>query len=399
MADPSLIWDRRTELAGKPGLHAILIGVSEYEQLPGSDDPPGDGLYALQKLQSAALGAYALAEKLKELDGLDRLYRPLKTLRLLLAPSPLELQAEPGIAAAAVCPPTRAGIQAALELWRTDVAGSAQDMALFYYGGHGLREGEDNIFLASDFLTPGTGELDAAFKLSSIRGGMTVSDDLPDMGLDQFYFIDACREQSDILEQLPMKEPPAVFDPSLNHIADKRRAPVYFASPNGGIALSDAGTLSGFTKALVIALDHAAPEKRWIEEKDRMDWPINATSLKNGIQFLDPDYKGEGKVELTGLVSNPIIGFAVDPPELILKLSFAPKAIRGQVASVALRCKQDPPIPVPGGPEDEPRLVRIKAGMYSFELVPKDAAFANPYPTPEVYVSIDLPAPYFVVVS
>lgn len=399
MADPSLILDRRAELAGKPGLHAVLIGVSEYERLPGADDPPGEGLYALQKLESAALCAHALAEKLKELDGLDRLYRPLKTLRLLLAPSALELQAEPGLAAAAICAPTRANIQQALEQWRADVAESADAMGLFYYGGHGLREGEDNIFLASDFLAPGAKELDAAFKLSSIRGGMTVSDDLPDMGLDQFYFIDACREQSDILEQLPMKEPPAVFDPSLNNIADKRRAPVYFASPNGGIALSDAGVLSGFTKALIVAMDHAAPEKRWVEEKERMDWPINATSLKNGIQYLDADYKGEGKVELTGLISNPILCFAVDPPELTLKLRFAPPAIRGQVAAVALRRKQDPPIPVPGQPDDDPRSVKVKAGMYSFELVPKDAAFANPYPTPDVYISIDLPTPYFVVVS
>ena len=398
MADPSLIRDRRAELAGKPGLHAILIGVSEYERLPGKGDPPGKGLRALKKLQSAALGAFALAGKLEELDGLDRLYRPLKTLRLLLAPSPLELQAEPGLAAAAVCPPTRANIQAALEAWRADVAESAGAMALFYYGGHGLREGEDNIFLASDFLTPGTAELDAAFKLSSIRGGMTVSDDLPDMGLDQFYFIDACREQSDILEQLPMKEPPAVFDPSLNDITDKRRAPVYFASPNGGIALSDAGTLSGFTKALVIALDHAAPEKRWNEERERMDWPINATSLKNGIQFLDPDYKGEGKVELTGLVSNPIIGFAVDPPELTLKVRFAPPDIRGAVKALNLVRKAQS-TPVPGEPADDPRLVRLTAGMYSFELVPADGRFADPYSTPEVYVSIDLPTPHFLVVT
>lgn len=399
MTDESLILDRRAELGAEPGLHAILIGISEYRNLAGSDDPGGDGLKALKKLQSAAIGAHALAQKLIELDGLDRLYRPLKTLRLLLAPSQLEIQDWPAIVPDTVLEPTRANIQAALEAWRADVGPGSKEMALFYYGGHGLREMEDNIFLASDFQPEGGNPLDAAFKLGSIRGGMTVSDQFPDMGLDQFYFIDACREQSDILLQLPVRDPPPVFAPSLNNITDKRRAPLYFATPNGGIALSEGGMLSGFTRALVIALDHAAPEKRWIEEKDRLDWPINASALKNGIELLDLDFKGDGKVELTGLISNPILCFSKDPPQLTLRIRYAPGNFRGKVESLSLRKKEEAPVAVPGDPDDDPRLVTLGAGMYSFELVPRGGAFANPFTVAEAYISIETPSPHFLVIS
>jgi hypothetical protein len=398
MADDSLVVDNRAALGAAPGLHAILIGVSDYANLAGPDDPAGEGLQALKKLESAAICASSLADKIKALDAQGRLFRPLKTLRLLIAPSATELE-DAGVAAAGGAVPTRANIQQALEAWREDVGAGQKEMSLFYYGGHGLREMEDNLLLASDFLAPGADPLAAAFKLSSIRNGMTSSEAYPNMGLDQFYFIDACREQSDILETLPIREPPPVFAPSLNNMTDKRRAPLYFATPNGGIALSDAGVLSGFTRALVIALDHAAPAKRWNEEKERMDWPINATSLKNGIQYLDSAYKGEGKVELTGLISNPVLCYSLDPPELTLKLRFAPSPIRGKVESVSLIRKQDQPIPVPGKPEDDPRLVKISPGMYSFELIPKEGAFANPYAIEEVYISIDLPTPHFLVVQ
>jgi hypothetical protein len=394
MADPSLIIDNRARLGATPGLHAILIGISDYVHLAGPDDPGGDGLHALKKLQSPALCARALAEKIKALDADDRLVRPLKTLRMLLAPSELEREVDPSIDAAGGCLPTRANIQQALEQWRDDVGAAEEEMALFHYAGHGLREMEDNILLASDFLAPGGNELDAAFKLSSIRNGMTVSDAHPKMGLDQFYFIDACREQAPVLEQLSMREPPAVFAPTLNQRTDRRRAPLYFATTNGGVSLSDAGEVSGFTKALIVAVDHAAPTSRWNEERQREEWPINATSLKNGIQFLDPDFKGEGKVELTGLISNPVLCFSLAPPRLTLRISF-PQDKRASVARAVLKPFDGKAIRVPGRAADDPRTVPVTAGFYTVQVKPRDNAF-KPLVTAPIYVSIDLAMPHAV---
>ena len=70
-ADPSLVVDRRTSVAG-PGLHAILIGVSDYTFLPPADEPPGEGLAALKKLGSSALSAFRFREKLEALRKLKR---------------------------------------------------------------------------------------------------------------------------------------------------------------------------------------------------------------------------------------------------------------------------------------------------------------------------------------
>ena len=55
--DPSLILDRRAEMTG-PGLHAIFIGISDYQFLAEADGPPGEGLAALQKREGCARTAY-----------------------------------------------------------------------------------------------------------------------------------------------------------------------------------------------------------------------------------------------------------------------------------------------------------------------------------------------------
>jgi hypothetical protein len=77
VSDPSLIVDRSTELGATPGLHAIIIGVSEYQFLPGVEETPGVDFAALQKLQSSALSAWLMAQKIIALDKEKRLKRHL----------------------------------------------------------------------------------------------------------------------------------------------------------------------------------------------------------------------------------------------------------------------------------------------------------------------------------
>src|SRR5687768_1323427 len=118
--DPSLVLDRRKALTGKPGLHAILIGVSDYPHLPAADEPGGDGLAALKKLESPALSALRLHDKLIDLDADQRLPRPVKTIRMLNSPSPTEIAKEPALEGKGI-PATRLNIKQALKAWRQDV--------------------------------------------------------------------------------------------------------------------------------------------------------------------------------------------------------------------------------------------------------------------------------------
>ena len=99
-ATKCLILDRRQELGDRPGLHALLIGVSDYPNLPpASDTPkPDAGLpdLGLRPLSGTARSADALAQWI--VANPDRFDRPLATCRLLISPSAAELASDPGLA-------------------------------------------------------------------------------------------------------------------------------------------------------------------------------------------------------------------------------------------------------------------------------------------------------------
>jgi hypothetical protein len=80
-----------------PGLHAFIVGISNYRFLPAETEPvrPGGSTLGLRKLSSAALSAYAFYNWLK--DHSDNLSVPLRSCRLLVAPSPSEAGLKPEI--------------------------------------------------------------------------------------------------------------------------------------------------------------------------------------------------------------------------------------------------------------------------------------------------------------
>lgn len=374
MPDP-LIFDRRAELAGKCGLHALLIGVSDYEHLGSSDDPPGKGLKALQKLSFPARSAFRLANKLRELDAQNRLWRPLKTIRLLIAPSTLEKEKDPEIAATGGEPPTWQAIFDALYSWRDDVGAGQDEMSLFYFGGHGIRRSlEESILLASDFLKKPGPALTKSFRLSNVRNGMAPSDEFPDIGRYQFYFIDACRDKPEGLDQLDDTETPKIFDAALNHL-DDRKAPTFFSTPAGGLAAGLAGEETFFLKALEWSLDNGSFNKESVGGRIAPIWPVTAQSLKAGLEFADPNLAG--RVELTGLISDPILCFRHDAPSLQLRVSIAPQELRCSIKRARLiGIDGGKPIKIPGHDKDDPCKVDLKAGFYRIVVEPnKDRRF------------------------
>ena len=394
MADPSLIYDKRAEMdaADECGFHALLIGVSDYANLTGPDDPPGVGLRSLQKLDFPARSAFRLAAKLKQLDAQNRLWRPLKTIRLLTAPSALELANDPALAAAGGATASWKAIHDALYAWRADVARSEDELSLFYFGGHGIRRSlEESILLASDFLEQPGPQLAKSFRLSNVRNGMVPSDEFPDIGRYQFYFVDACRDKPDGLDQLDDTQTPKIFDAALNHF-DNRKAPTFFATPPGGFAAGRAGEETYFTAALEWALENASFNREIVNGRDAPVWPMTAQSLKAGLEFADP--KLTGRVELTGLISDPILCFRHDPPSLELKVSIAPSALRSKIKHAKLiELETGTETDLPGHAVDDPCRIDMAAGFYRIEVEPANGAFA-PVRTGVVPLNIRLKMPW-----
>lgn len=373
MADPSLILDRRAALAGKPGLHAVLIGVSEYPNLPSADDPPGDGLAALRRLRSSAISAYGLFQKLQALDADRRLVRPLATVRLLHSPAPEELAKEPALAAVGGVPATRSAIAKALDAWRTDVATARDNQAFFYFCGHGIRRSlEESILLAADFLEDGSPKLFNSFRLSNVRNGMVPGASFPEIGREQFYFVDACREKPDALDTLDTTETPKIFDAELGGL-DDRRAPIFFATMTGGVAAGLAAQPTFFANALIWAMDNGSFGSRTMDGVGVV-WPVTAPSLKVGIEASDALF--DSRVELTGLVADPVLCFRRDPPRLPLKVALAPEPLPAPVKTLSLT-EMNTRARLDISPSDHagPLSVDVSAGMYQMTVKPRSKLF------------------------
>ena len=89
--------------------------------------------------------------------------------------------------------------------WRDRVGKSKNNLALFYFSGHGIqRDKEDAVLMLQDFAEPGARSiLKRAVAFNDIFKGMAPSTDFPNIGMTQLYFIDACRNLPEQIKNFP----------------------------------------------------------------------------------------------------------------------------------------------------------------------------------------------------
>ena len=170
-----------------PGLHALVIGVGAYAHLEGGsgteiEDPLRYG--NLGQLTSPPRSALAFANWLRESNH-DRWKAPLATIELLISPAP----SDPDPAGSSLIFPdaTIDGILAAFDAWTQRCGSDANNVAVFYFCGHGLQS-EEQILLASDFGRY-SNHFRGAFAFDSTREAF-----LQRLPKTQCFFVDACRE-------------------------------------------------------------------------------------------------------------------------------------------------------------------------------------------------------------
>jgi hypothetical protein len=122
----------------QPRLHALLIGISDYDVPEGGR--PAE--LALTPLGSAALTVLRVQEWLKGFDGLAG--RRMGWQRVMAAPSHVEFErVEDRDALEMIRAPCRhADVLEALEEWRYEASRHRDNLAFFYFAGHpsdGLR--------------------------------------------------------------------------------------------------------------------------------------------------------------------------------------------------------------------------------------------------------------------
>lgn len=285
--------DRRAEVSG-PGLHALVIGVSDYQYLPAAGQFPDlkKVTLGLTKVNIPATGAYRVANWFK-----TNYWHPtvrLKTIRLLLSPSQDEIKqpefpelaefAKPDAASAAPSQ-TRAitsEVWQAMLDWQEDCRSHPDDIAVMYVAGHGVQWGskDDAIVLLEDFSRDPS-FMDYAVDVGGTMKGMSGAD----MPQSQFYFVDACRITPEEFGKQTYSGSPRRL-PNNPTGDDLRAAPIYYGACPQTLAKGHRGRGTYFAEALVDCLDSGqqGPIANSALPVAQSYWHISVASLLNALQ-------------------------------------------------------------------------------------------------------------------
>ena len=313
---------------GAPAVHALIVGVSDYRNLPepGTVGTNPERTLGLSRLKSPALSAYRIAKWLA--DNADALTLPLATVRLLVSPSPREIAAEPALAGFGDADrPTFARVQAEAHDWRTDADAHPDGATIFYFCGHGIAFGKDNDAMLLDDFGGAVGSfLQNSVSIRNVAAGMAASGQAPNIAQTQYYFTDACRVPHEQLVGLGDEGPSSMW--SSRSEKDDRHWPIFYSTVSGSEAHGVPGDSSVFARGLLDALENGSDGAEMIDGD--LKWPVTSDSLKHALTEY---FKGLNLKQVPGLG-----GFSKDdvpirilpaPPKYKVAIRIDPEALKG----------------------------------------------------------------------
>lgn len=259
-----------------PKTHVLLIGVGGYPYLKdGTQAREQNGSLAqLGQLTSPPRSVEALYQKFIEIHKDNGWITPLGSIELLLSPAPGAPEVLPGLAKT---PATRPNIQAAYDAWKGRCDESEENVALFFYCGHGLSK-ERQFLLAEDFGFNPKNPWDGAFDFSTTREAFHGC-----KAQTQLFFVDACRQVPP--EMLLFRMTISALDPASYLGSDCTYDLTIFAAASNESAYGKPNEPSYFTKALLNGLNGQAASNHDDE------WVISTGYLGNFnplLELVDP---------------------------------------------------------------------------------------------------------------
>jgi len=187
------LWKPETKRTA--GVHAIIIGVSDYPYLADGSAPPADrapdngGLRQLEVCAKTAAKIFDWLSTSGEVAG-----APLATCRLLLAPRSDERAEVDQLTGGTYGSADFAAVRAAIEAWGDDImAGGTEadpNVAFFFFSGHGTEYMASPALLCRDILNP-----KSAVASHKAVAFYSLCQAVKTLGIDRaLLFIDACRD-------------------------------------------------------------------------------------------------------------------------------------------------------------------------------------------------------------
>jgi hypothetical protein len=281
----TLIFDARRAPTG-PQTHALVIGVSDYPHLLGGtkwETEPARRGFGMEQVPSTVASATAFADWV--LTRHRNPFAPLGTLRLLLSPgayAPTRQAADKlrigSDNAVPVAEPVLSEIKAATEDWFQIVNTHPDNIALFFFAGHGL-EADDRYLLPADYGSDPDSPYDKLINITATHNNMRAC-----KAQTQCFFIDACRDRPAEF-RLDVLDAKGTIGHALvsfqGNDVTKRDAPIYHAAIRGNLARGPAGQVSYFTYALLECLNGSGAY-----QMIGNDLPIDQDSLGKALREL-----------------------------------------------------------------------------------------------------------------
>lgn len=307
----ALILDQRQQ--DEPGVHVILVGVGTFADARAADllgrDAPASGFVDLETpLHSVEAFAGWLQTKLEVEDT------PLRTLRVLGSSSKRT-------SSLGTTPPTFENIAREVGDWSDDVDTHEDNLAIFYFCGHGLRIGETQILLAADFGSNRRAPFENAIDPELLANAMRKK-----KARRQLYLIDACSTEVPFSESYRAVHPRTIVQEARNENLARSEQCLIRASKLGTQAFGSASGPSLFMDAFLRAMKGAgavsAPGRQWV---------INTDMLKLALTWLiqlRPEGYGQ-EVSFGGGTLSTSVSFHVLPgvPLVPVRVSCDPKEV------------------------------------------------------------------------
>jgi hypothetical protein len=340
----------------RPGTHILIIGVGGYSYLNGGDREHVDELRKFDRLgQLTSPPRSALAFEAAVLSVAPRAWTaPLATVQTLISPAPADPQ--PGGSRRSLAEATHDAIQTAFSDWKRRCDSHEDNVAIFYFCGHGLQN-DQQILLASDFGRFPDAPFKGAFGFERTRDGFEQC-----KASTQCFFVDACRETPLDVLQFPNKDVPGLIDQDASYRPPDRQLfrLVIRAAATRKKAFAPPNDVSYFTKALIRAMKGAAG---YLDERGR--WAIFTDRLAARVpELLVSEIGPSGRHQIAAPeVTVPTTLFLLDhAPTVILEVNCDPTDAQA-VATLRYVARDHPPV-VRRRFEPAPWTVEVAGGFY-----------------------------------
>lgn len=285
----------RQDATEGPGTHVFIIGVGDYPHLKNGSGKTSTEHRNMGQLSSPPLSAM---EVLRWAD--ETLYNPdapLKSIEVLIS------QVDPAVFTDSdglkqlIDPATWDNYEASIQAWKQRADSHPENVAIFYFCGHGLGDGVNTYLLMGD-AGKSAKLLRHAAHVGELRLAMWSC-----KAQKQLYLIDSCRtvDLATVINPYDLNQtglPDA--DPNLQFNGVN---PVLFSARNGEQAFGAPGQASVFTQALLHGLNRCA-----VFQPHGGYWAVSPHHLQRAIAALMDDFTGRSQCQIDGLTG---VGFQV----------------------------------------------------------------------------------------